>query len=349
MNAELAIVGCGARTPVGFGRRPSAAAVRAGVSVIADHPFMRDRFGEPMKVTRDPFLDPELAGSDRLLALGATAALEALSPLETVKGKRPTVSLVLSFGEARPGQAQALPSTVGAALCSELDSIVSIGQRMFGMAGHAGGILAMDTARRIISQGQAELVLAGGVDSYLCRDTMEWLDDNEQLHSDENLYGFCPGEAAGFVLLARQEAALNLGLTPLITLSSVGSALEKNLIKTEDICLGDGLAAAIRSATEPQKGATINRIIGDMNGERYRGNEYGFAALKTSGLLQNAAAFESPADCWGDVGAASGPLYVSLAIEAEQRGYSKGPLSLIWASSESGWRGAALLRESEGA
>ncbi len=192
-------------------------------------------------------------------------------------------------------------------------------------------------------------MLAGGVDSYLCRDTIEWLDDNEQLHSDGNIYGFCPGEAAGFVLVARVETALRLGLTPLLSLVSAGSGIGKNLIRTEDICLGEGLSTAfLASARSLAQGARADRIICDMNGERYRGNEYGFAALKASRLFKDAAAFEAPADCWGDVGAASGPLYVSLVAAAEERGYAKGPLNLTWASSEGGRRGAAILRRWEG-
>jgi 3-oxoacyl-[acyl-carrier-protein] synthase-1 len=51
-----------------------------------------------------------------------------------------------------------------------------------------------------------------------------------------------------------------------------------------------------------------------------------------------------PADCWGDVGAASGPLFLSLAVEASQRGYSKGPYAVMFAGSESGYRAAALIR-----
>ena len=62
--------------------------------------------------------------------------------------------------------------------------------------------------------------------------------------------------------------------------------------------------------------------------------------------VEDAAAFEAPADCWGDVGAASGPLYISLVVEAEARGYSRGPLSLVWASSVAGQRAAATLRRS---
>src|SRR5262249_11106519 len=154
------------------------------------------------------------------------------------------------------------------------------------MGGHAGGILAMEAGQRLLAEGGAELVLAGGVDSYLSRDTLEWLDDSEQLHSEGNIYGFCPSEAAGFVLIARMETARRFGFAPLVTLVSVGSGIEKNLIKTEAICLGDGLSAAFRTAAEPlRESEAIDRILCDMNGERYRGNEYGFAVLKASGLF----------------------------------------------------------------
>lgn len=344
MSTELAIIGCGARTPLGFDRRSSAAAVRAGIAAIAEHPFMIDRFGEPMQVTRDAGLDPALAGPERLLALAIPAAREALAPLEGA-GTVPKVSVVISLGEERPGQDGHTGARLSDALCDALNGTIGIGGRLHRMEGHAGGILAMDAGRRLLAEGSAELVLAGGVDSYLSRDTLEWLDDNEQLHSEGNIYGFCPGEAAGFVLIARMETARRLGFAPLVALVSVGSGIEKNLIKTEDICLGDGLSTAFRTVAEPlRETEMIDRIICDMNGERYRGNEYGFAVLKASGLFKNAAALEAPADCWGDVGAAAGPLYVGLVLEAEERGYSKGQLSMIWASSEGGRRAAVILR-----
>lgn len=348
MSTGLAIIGCGARTPLGFNRRSSAAAVRAGISRIAEHPFLIDRFGEPMKVTRDAGLDPQLAGLDRLLALAIPAAREALEPLAAVAGA-PKISVVVCTGEERPGQDRHICAALANALCDDLGSSIRIGQRLHRMSGHAGGIAALDTAGRLIAKGDADMVLAGGVDSYLCRDTLEWLDDNEQLHSEGNIYGFCPGEAAGFVLVTRADSAQRLGLTPLLSLVSTGSGIEKNLIRTEDICLGEGLSTAFRNAAasllEAQR---VDRIICDMNGERYRGNEYGFAVLKTSMLFKNAAAFEAPADCWGDVGAASGPLYVSLVAAAGERGYAKGPLSLIWASSEGGQRAAAILKQCGG-
>lgn len=345
MSVELVIIGCGARTPVGFDRHASAAAVRAGVGVIADHPFLTDRFGQPMRVTRDVGVDPHLDGFDRLMALAMPAAREALAPLQRAAAGTLSAALVVCTGEQRPGLGDSMSATIAGALCKGLSDLILITHQLHWMGGHAGGIVALETASRLITDGDADVVLVGGVDSYLFRDTLEWLDDNEQLHSEANLYGFCPGEAAGFVLVARAEVAQRLGLTPLLRLVSAGSAMESHLIKTEDICLGEGLSAAFLAAAAPlSKDDRIDRIICDMNGERYRGNEYGFAALKAPSLFKDAAGFEAPADCWGDVGAASGPLYVSLVVAAEERGYSKGPLSLIWASSESGRRAAAIFR-----
>jgi 3-oxoacyl-[acyl-carrier-protein] synthase-1 len=80
-----------------------------------------------------------------------------------------------------------------------------------------------------------------------------------------------------------------------------------------------------------------------MNGEPYRADEYGFTVARTSERFVDAADFLAPADCWGDVGAASGPLYLGLAAAAGRRRYSQGPYWLAWTSSESGERCAALL------
>lgn len=347
-KSKFAIVGHGARTPLGYDCSSSAAAVRCGISAIAEHPFMIDRFGQPMKVTRDVSLATQLEASGRLSELLISAALEAIAPLSKASSL-PEVSLVVSIGESRPGQEVPTDVKVTRALCNVLANEMPVGRVLHWMRGHAGGIEAMNVARHMIFEEQAEIVLVGGVDSYIVPETLEWLDEIEQLHSDNNIYGFCPGEAAGVVLITRDETARKLGLVQLLDLVSVGSGIEKNLIKTEDICLGHGLAAAFGLVASPLgESETVDRILCDMNGERYRGNEYGFAVLKTSKLFKNAAEVQTPADCWGDVGAASGPLFACLAVEAEKRGYSHGPLTLIWASSEGGHRSAAIFRRSGG-
>jgi hypothetical protein len=57
-RGELAcVVALGASTPVGRDAWSSAAAVRAGISAFAQHPYMIDTAGEPMQVARVPWLD----------------------------------------------------------------------------------------------------------------------------------------------------------------------------------------------------------------------------------------------------------------------------------------------------
>jgi 3-oxoacyl-[acyl-carrier-protein] synthase-1 len=323
----MAIIGRGARTPLGFDCRASAAAVRAGISAIADHPFMIDRFGLPMKVTRDAGLDPELPCTKRIAALAEAAAREAL----TGSPRAMKLAVLLNLGEPRPG----LPADASAEVAWHLRAALELDAPVhYAMEGHAGGIVAMEAAGRLLNEDRAEAVLIGGAESYLDADTLEWLDDQERLHSESNIYGFCPGEGAAFVLLAKrgEDASMKIAAT--------GLGREANLIGTEDICLGEGLGAAFAALGD----GPVDRILCDMNGERYRGNEYGFAVLRSHALFRDAADFEAPADCWGDLGAASGPLFACLATEAETRGYAKGSHTLVWASSEGGQRGAALLR-----
>ena len=345
-RASIVILGIGARTPLGQTAAASAAAVRAGVSVIQDHPFMIDQFGEPMKVTRDHWLRTDLLGSQRAVELAVGPALDALAPLNGTRFHEP-ISLLIATGEDRPGQSsghgEAVYAGVEAALAHH--GYMLVGDFMAG--GHSGGIVAMSLARDMLAQGRTRLCLVGGIDSWLEPETLEWLDDAEQLHSNGNRYGFCPGEAAAFCLLATRSTAIELGCRPLLDLRAVATAREDKCIKTDTVCLGEALAATFQSLFEQESAnePRIDRIVCDMNGERYRANEYGFAVLRSRRRFRDAADFEAPADCWGDVGAASGPLFVALVNEAYSRGYSRGPLSMIWASSEGGGRAAALLSE----
>jgi 3-oxoacyl-[acyl-carrier-protein] synthase I len=338
----VVIVGVGARTPLGFDATSSVAAVRAGISGIQDHPSMVDRFGEYMKVTRDTGIKADLYGPERAVEIAIQPALDALRPL-LGSGHTVGISLLISTGELRPGQPEGFAAQVDARLRNRLSEHVVLEGGGSTAGGHAGGLLAIYHACKTLRDRKARFCLVGGVDTYLEPETLEWLDDREQLHSENNIYGFCPGEAAGFCLLCTVATAREFGLQPLLEIVGASIASEENKIKTETVVLGEGLGAAFRDLFENAPARPVDRIICDMNGERYRGNEYGFAVLRNPGRFTDAADFETPADCWGDVGAASGPLFVSMIAEAEARGYQPGPLSLIWASSENGMRAATLL------
>lgn len=344
----IVVVGVGGRTCLGVDLPSSVAAVRAGISNFQEHPYLVDQFLEPMVVAYDTTFDLAVTGHNRAVELGVSAALDALRPLlETGRGPLP-ISFITSTSELRPGLIDGFAASVHSTVARRLGDMMTMEGGGSMAAGHAGGLMGMLHASNSLRKGSAKFCLVGGIESYLEAETLEWLDDRDQLHSEMNKFGFCPGEAAAFCLLTTHRTAAEYKLAPLVQIIDVVAAHEENRIKTETVCIGEGLGAAFKSLFENNSVGQVERIICDMNGERYRGNEYGMAVLRNPGLFKDAADVETPADCWGDVGAASGPLYVGMVAEATTRGYSKGPLSIVWASSESGGRAAALLGETKG-
>jgi 3-oxoacyl-[acyl-carrier-protein] synthase-1 len=178
-------------------------------------------------------------------------------------------------------------------------------------------------------------------------ETLEWLEANDQLHGAgplNNAWGFIPGEAAGAALVIGEEALDRAGVEPLARVLSVGRGIEPNRIKTQTVCIGEGLTAAFREGLAGlPSGTRVTDMVCDMNGEPYRADEFGFACLRTKEAFESASDVIAPADCWGDVSAASGPLGVLLSAAAGRKSYANGRYALVWASSEGGERGAALL------
>jgi 3-oxoacyl-[acyl-carrier-protein] synthase-1 len=87
----------------------------------------------------------------------------------------------------------------------------------------------------------------------------------------------------------------------------------------------------------------VSDLYCDINGEPYRADEFGFAALRSKECFDSTSDFIAPADCWGDVAAAGGPLHLALATVAGLKGYAKGRYALASGSAEQGERAAALI------
>jgi 3-oxoacyl-[acyl-carrier-protein] synthase-1 len=202
----------------------------------------------------------------------------------------------------------------------------------------------MARAVEALQSRAAELALVLGVDSHIDPDLLEHIDGVGRLMSSANRWGYPPGEGAGALLLASESTAYSMRMSALARIRSIGVAQEANKMGTDDVCVGLGLTAALRQAlaslNPPED--SLNATYCDINGERYRTSEYVYAALRLSERLSDPTTYTAPADCWGDVGAATGPLLTSLAVASALRGYARGPNALVWASSESGLRGAVL-------
>ncbi|SEF26217.1 hypothetical protein ABL840_04035 [Variovorax sp. NFACC27] len=350
-GSALRILGLGASTPIGRNAWASAAAVRAGVCGFSEHPYMVDTAGEPMRIARAPWIDVGLDGAARLGALLLPAIEEALAPLTALGGSvSPRIGLALALPPPRPGQPDGLADEVLEAIRERM------GDRFTRIArfevGHAAGHMAVAAAEAGCARDAFDACVVAGTDSYLAPETLEWVDACDQLHGGgplNNAWGFIPGEAAGAVLFGTPRLAQLCGIAPLGELVSVGIGMESKLIKTDEVCVGEGLTQAFRAALQVlPPGELVHNVFCDLNGEAYRADEFGFAALRTGERFRAASDFHAPADCWGDVGAAGSPLHIALAVIASRKRYDKGPLSMVWGSSESGERGAVLLRGAGG-
>lgn len=340
---SIYIVGAGAQTPVGRGVLSAAAAVRCRLSAYAEHPFMFDEHGEPMIVARAGWLDETQPLEDRIVTLAVDAAQEALRPLDaraSTLRRQVRVHLALS-NETVSGAAQRqkildrFAAGTGFASDSSVEVIVD---------GHAGGLLVLENAVRQLRSGEAQLCVVGGADSWLDPEQLDALDRAGRLRSAEHRWGFTPGEGAGFCLVTTGAAARRFALPPLAELLGVATARETKLMDTRSICIGEGLTAAFLGVLDPRH--RVAHSYCDFNGETYRADEYGFTICRTSECFENAGSFTAAADCWGDVGAASGPLALTLPLAAWARGYAMGPVTLAWSSSaRSSLRAAALLKK----
>ncbi len=184
-----------------------------------------------------------------------------------------------------------------------------------------------------------------GVDSYLDIETLLWLESAQRLSQPLVRSGFTPGEAAAAFVLSPRALRRSLGLPVLATVHGVGTATETLLRGSDTGSLGVATAQAVRTAAAglvlPQDAA--DAVYCDVNGERYRSEDWGFFALRGASFVKQPQ-YVTPSDCWGDVGAASGALGLTLAAQSFVRNYAPGPVALIMAASDAGERGAVFLR-----
>lgn len=348
IDDSIYIIGAGAQTPVGRYVLAAAAAVRCGISAYAEHPFMIDKHGEPMVVARADWLDDDLPLEDRIATLAADAAQEALHPIAaniSALRREMRVHLALSAENLpNPAQRQRVIGRFAkrAGFTSADSAIESVAE------GHAGGLLALEHAFHQLRKGEAQLCLVGGADSWLDPERLQAIDVAGRLHSVNLSWGFTPGEGAGFCLVATGAAVRRLGLNPLAELSSVATAQETKLMGTKTVCLGEGLTAAFREVLKAGQGLAqrVAHCYCDFNGETYRADEYGFTICRTRAAFDDPGSFTAAAECWGDVGVASGPLALTLPLAGWSRGYAKGPVTLAWSSSaRAPLRAAALLKQ----
>jgi 3-oxoacyl-[acyl-carrier-protein] synthase-1 len=343
MTTSVCVLAVASRTPLGLTAETSAAAAHAGISRIGEQPHLLDRRGRPVLAARDAKLDGSLRGVTRMLALGRPVLGQLVDRVTASSRYEPAVTVLLGAPESRPGFTEHDGATLVAELARGPSRALSRLDVRIAGRGHAGALRALADGFAIVTLGRAELCFVGGVDSWLDPASLAWLERQGRLAGEGRRGHVYPGEAAALLALGTKQVARRLGLPPLAEVAGVGLATEPRRVGSEQEVLGEGLTEAIQAAMTTSRGP-VEEVYGDLDGQRYRSEEWGFAQLRAHAMFRTKAPCHAFAGGWGDCGAAVGALHCIQAVHAWQRGHSRSSSVMVWGSSEGGQRAAVLLR-----
>lgn len=209
---------------------------------------------------------------------------------------------------------------------------------------HSGVFVALHEAMELLHQNRLSLCLIGGVDSLLHRETLACLEAAGVLKMESNPTGLIPAEGAGFILLASPSFVEQYGLSVTCWVDRAASAEEPYPWYTEKPNQGEGLSAVLSHLLDDAHLAPISYC--DQNGEAWRAEEWAYAYLRTGHYHGHPLNLHHPADCLGDMGAASGAVLMGLAAEELSMNIENHSSCLVYgAASFSTTRAACLLTQ----
>jgi 3-oxoacyl-[acyl-carrier-protein] synthase-1 len=347
---SICITGMGVVSPGGYNTEQNYTTIHAGISPLSESEEFAYKNSDGFKI-------PVVCGAAigitdgqrrylRQLRLARFACQQSLDQagLDVTALKR--TSMYLCFQEQfRPGMDDRHEQLLAKHLARDL-YLNDLAERTRTISiGHAGVFWAINAASQDIVRGVCNIAIIGAVDTYLDDITLEWLFDLKRLKNLDQPGGFIPSEGAGFLVVESAASAQARGVPALVKLSAPATAMEGNSFYHEDPCKGDGLTESLRStiAQAGDSASSIGMVVCDLNGERYRATEWGFALARAMGGVKSDYRLIHPADCIGDTGAASGVINACYAASAIADGVVTGGTVLQWGSSDDGERGAMLL------
>lgn len=341
------VLGVGARAANGLTALQVTMGVRAGkLEPRVSH--LVDRSGDAIATARLASIGDQVMGLDRFVALGGPPLTQAAYPwLAAERAARRVASgipaVIALPSQDRPG----LDPRLARELLGRLEARSQVpldherSELVFGC--RAGGAAAIERALARLEEG-AEVVLAGGIDSYFDPDALEHLDRELRLHSLTAENGFIPGEGAGFVLLGAHSASH--GPPALAGLIAVATEREPRPYGADKPCLALGITLAAKRAVEAvgSEAQRIGWVMTDVVDERHRVDEWAFAAARIARALAPDYVHEQPLLTTGDLGAASVGVMLAVAATRWQTSCAVDDVVLIAAHSDGADRAALVAR-----
>lgn len=349
---DTVIIGVGMTTAVGASAPETAASVRAATARFTETPIP-DRHLRPITVAEVPDdalppLTDDVANASgltsrerRMLRLAGRALRECVA---TFGERLPRLGLCLALPEmetTKPIDRAGFLAQLAAQTGGAFDPRASDASHR----GRAGGFIAIGQAVLTIQQGVTDFVIAGGVDSYRDLYVLATLDCEQRVKSSANWDGFVPGEGAGFLLLASARAAAARNFPVIGRVTPMATGFESGHLYSELPYRGDGLASTFQQlVSQGVVDAPIGEVFSSMTGESHWAKEWGVAFMRTRAAFQDGHGMHHPADCFGETGAAAGPLLVGLAALGIKGRYRRSPV-LAYGSSDRGARAAVVVTE----
>lgn len=341
---ELAITAVNCITAVGHDAAMTAAAVRAGITRFSEYDDYLDREGNPVTVARIRGIADGLVAVERM-AETARLCLENLLNNNFQKNEPllPNFHLFLGVAsENRPGPRYE-ESCFGPMI-----GIMKNRTNMRSMESVPLGNAAMQNAvaqvGKLIESNPDAVFIVGCVDSLLRHSTLNWFEQAGRLKSASygRHQGLIAGEAACFMIVEDPARARHAGRPVLARITGIGLAEEPEPRAYSGSGRGTGLTEACRAALSGKSDRGICSVFGDLNGENTRAMEWSIAARRCFPGTAPNRRFWTPANCYGDIGAASGAVMAAMAAQGFTRKWLKGPV-LTFCSDDYGSCGAMVL------
>jgi len=335
----MAIVNAGLVTSVGLSTEAACAAIRASIANHTETRFMGAE-GEWILGAQVP-LPTAWRGRAKLVKMLRLAIDECLAS-RTSGGSIP---LLLCVAETdRPGRIEGLDDRLFSEIEQELGIVFHREYSGIVAEGRTGVAVALERARRLLFERSFPDVLIAASDSLLVGATLADLLSRRRLLTPRNSNGFVPGEAAGAILVSRDP-----GPGPHLRCTGLGFAREAASVDAEEPLRGDGLTQAIKLALA-DAGCEMHDLdfrITDNSGEQYYFKEASLALSRTLRRRKERFDIWHPAECVGEVGAASVFAVLAVALVACRKAYALGPNILFHCGTDDGRRAAGVLRYEE--
>jgi 3-oxoacyl-[acyl-carrier-protein] synthase I len=337
-------------SPLGGNALQTCAAIKAGVTAFTEYPYYsctpKDPEWEerlPVYAAMVPAIHAAHTGLERFMQLAIPTLAGLLEKAKLTRSSLAKTGLFVALPQLDAStQPLRLHSDLLPLFCKRTG--LNVKAANVSLEGRVGIFSQFRNAIPLLQAGELDQCIVGGVDSYIMNDRLSFLDEHWRLKSARNVDGFIPGEAAAMLMLETEQHAQARGAVPLAVLGGTGAGVEPEALASDKVSTGQGLTKAIREAQETQaEQYQIENLYCDFNGESYYAFELGLLMSRMAPVFEAANGVCHPADCYGDIGSASGGVLTAYALDNFQKQGKKAKSALLWTSADSGNRMAVLL------